>query len=125
VVLDHKHKRANCILCQSSVSMNGIGQLKLWLQSACLVLPKTGRPEFVPSTCTKLGKQFAHKSHAICIHRGLLFCNNCGMRSLAKFHLLAKMCPGSAKGSIHGTRTLEAIKADKVPFGLRGWPEDA
>ena len=52
-----------------------------------------------------------------------LFCNKCGKRGITKFHHLADQCPGHAKGSIHGTRTLEAVRADKVPFGLKCWPD--
>ena len=122
IVIDLVAKRYKCAECLSSVSMRGVNQCKAWINSECYSMPKDVRPVLVPYATTQLGKQVAQPSHAMCLHRGLLFCNLCGMRGIVKFHNLAEDCKGPTGRSIHGTRTLEAIRADKVPIVLTCWP---
>ena len=67
-----------------------------------------------------VGNRYAHPSHKLKNHRGLVYCARCGCRATNQMRLMGNRCvpPG-----VHGRASLKAILADKLPPGLVEWPD--
>ena len=115
--------RAQCRTCACSLPLAPAGVLRDWLSTSCIPIPTSfSRPEPLPYCRIQLGRQTAHPSHHMYVFKGFLFCMRCGNRGVEKFHLLSRACEPCKVGN--GAATLSAIRADKLPPGLKVWPCD-
>ena len=113
--------RICCVQCCASISKSDKSVVRHFLQSPCVAIPRPrSRPIALGMCKVQLGKQIAHASHALCVYRGLTFCNKCGFRAVVKYHNLAKPCVAP---TACGLQTKHATKEGKLPPNLLSWPD--
>ncbi len=86
--------RVKCARCLNNFSRDD-ASLPHFLSMSCSGLGSSiDRPIPMKQESIHIGKQTVHHTHSIHTFRGLIYCNNCGMRSSTKLHNLGKnVCP--------------------------------
>ena len=115
-----KGDRVTCTACLDSFRIKDPA-FQPWLAGLCTPSPTTHRPgHYSTNKVLHVGNRFAHPSHKLKTHRGLVYCARCGCRATNQVRLMGNQClpPGR-----HGKTTLKAILADRLPPGLVEWPE--
>ena len=111
--------RLHCTVCTENFRI-GDPSLVPWLSTACSSTQSTCRPTPIMNTMLHIGNQVIHHTHALSVHRGLVFCNKCGSRKGTKVvKNLARPC---GPPSSFGKATLKAIHKDMLPSKLVQWP---
>ena len=91
-----------------------------WLATECIEIPSSSRPTPIDNNLLHVGNQNIHHSHALAVHRGLVYCSKCGCRrGEAYVKKLARACEPP---SDYGAATLKAVSLDKLPPRLKAWP---
>ncbi len=82
--------RVRCARCYSTFHKKDPSASHLF-DAPC---PKEGsvqdRPVPLRHEAIHIGRRVIHHSHAICVLRGVIYCNKCGMRGTCKLHNLSK-----------------------------------
>ena len=111
--------RLHCRQCMESFKVSD-SSLVPWLASTCIHIPSSSRPTPIMNNMLHVGNQIIHFTHALSVHRGLVYCSKCGSRKAAD--VLKKLAHPCEPPSIYGKATLKAILADKLPPNLDAWP---
>ena len=81
-------------------------------------------PDLIEALLRKCHNNFGHPSHAkfFGVHRGLPLCFRCGAFAKTRLVNLKKQVPDRPTES--GKRVLKRISKNKLPYGLKSWPDD-
>ena len=64
-----------------------------------------------------------HGSHRLQVHRGLTFCTECGYSAVKKAVNVKAPCRTRVFRNSQGKQNLVRIASDRLPAGVKAWPE--
>ena len=133
-VLNSKHRftffagTARCYVCHERAPLMR-SHLIDWLRSPCKVDPivayafftGTSRPARLPThRPVPIGRQIAHSSHDLFVHKGLTFCGKCGYYAHHRMLNLVSPCDGMKDD--RAVARVRHLKQGKLPRGVADWP---
>jgi len=119
-VCHEENRRIHCARCHSNCSTMNKTTCKQWLATPCSAIgTSVDRPTPLPFEHVHVGKLDVHGSHALCVFRGIIFCNKCGSVSKrTKLGHLAQQCNAPTQA---GRNNLDRIRSNRPPINME-WP---
>ncbi len=113
--------RVKCARCLNSFNKHDT-TVSHFLATSCSARGSSSdRPVPMKHESIHIGRRTIHHSHSIHTFRGLIYCNNCGMRSSTELHNLNKQCMPPTE---YGMQTKLALSNGKLPPKLTRWPDE-